>query len=334
MADQFQMGHYMDMLFSDEYIPEDGVDKERATGLQRQPIELWTNMHRSYLATGKSFYKLPQLIYLKLQAVQRKSYKLLVPEHVTIFTGEQHFDAEELDHYSQNRYTPEWNFKKGKYIRQIVGETLENLHDTSRGTKNKRCPWWKKHQGVFPSFKPTNGYTRSQKGFKRSNELWYYGGPIHSLLGPVENYGWSADGLSLQAEVPVPKFVHVVTSSNGDEWLFNGFDATDKGTMWITVAQRGSPSETPKLLFEKAKLNTLGWDYTGYHHLDFYEDGHNHNRVVSIEALIARHGTGAVLTEDDQQSYIRSCVGSSSDGVSASTPDWLRAMMYRLPWDM
>ena len=104
----------MDMLLSDEYIPEDGVDKERATGLQRQLIEFWTNMHRSYLATGTSFYKLPQRICKKLQAVQRKSYKPLVPEHVTVFTGEQQFDAEELDHYSQNRYTLEWNFKGDK----------------------------------------------------------------------------------------------------------------------------------------------------------------------------------------------------------------------------
>ena len=57
----------------------------------------------------------------------------------------------------------------------------------------------------------------------------------------------------------------------------------------------------------------------------------NHNRVVSIEALIARHGEGAVITEEDQQSYDRSSVGRSSDGpsdsVPVSTPVWLRAMM-------
>ena len=103
--------------------------------------------------------------------------------------------------------------------------------------------------------------------------------------------------------------------------------------MWITVASRASRSETPTLLFEKAKLKTLGWDYTAYHHLDWYEDGHNHNRVVSIEALIAGHGEGAVITEEDQQSYDRSSVGRSSDGPSDPVsgrnpvPVWLRAMM-------
>ena len=38
--------------------------------------------------------------------------------------------------------------------------------------------------------------------------------------------------------------------------------------------------------------------------------------TLSIEALIARHGTGAILTEADQQSFDRKTVGSSSDGDS------------------
>ena len=105
------------------------------------------------------------------------------------------------------------------------------------------------------------------------------------------------------------------------------FQATAKGTMWITVAQRSTRDETPQLFFEKAKFDTLGWDYTAYHHMDCYLDGHNHNRVVAIEAFIARHGTGAILTEEDQQSLDRKTIGSSSDGNSASTPEWLRAMM-------
>ena len=88
-------------------------------------------------------------------------------------------------------------------------------------------------------------------------------------MGPVENVGWSAEGLSLQAEVPGPKFQRTMTSANGDEWYFNGFEATARGTMWITVAQRMTRDETPKLFFEKAKFDTLGWDYTAYHHLDF-----------------------------------------------------------------
>ena len=45
-------------------------------------------------------------------------------------------------------------------------------------------------------------------------------------------------------------------------WSFNGFDATEKGTMWITVARRMSSQETPTLLFEEAKLHTLGWNCT------------------------------------------------------------------------
>ena len=110
-------------------------------------------------------------------------------------------------------------------------------------------------------------------------------------------------------------------SANGDEWHFNGFEFTDMGTMWITVAQRMTTDETPRLFFEKAKLNTLGWDYTAYHHLDFYEDWNNHNRVVSIEALIARHGTGAIITEEDQQSYDRKTARSSSGGIPTSTPE-------------
>ena len=79
------------------------------------------------------------------------------------------------------------------------------------------------------------------------------------MYGPVQNVGWSGDGLSLQVEVPVPKFLRTVWSANGDEWKYNGFEVPGKGTMWITVAQRTSVQETPRLLFEKAKWSTLGW---------------------------------------------------------------------------
>ena len=44
--------------------------------------------------------------------------------------------------------------------------------------------------------------------------------------------------MSLQVEVPIAKFVRTVTSANGEPWSFTGFEATDKGTKWITVAKR------------------------------------------------------------------------------------------------
>ena len=163
-----------------------------------------------------------------------------VLEDVAVFTGEQDFDIEDLDSFRQNRFIPEWNFKGGNYIRQIVGETFDDLHDTAKEHSAIRCPWWRKHQGNFPSYKPSRGYSRSQKESRRANELWWYGAPNYSLFGPLQNVGWSADGLSLQAEVPVPKCLRSITSANGETWNFNCFDATDKGTMWITVARRGS----------------------------------------------------------------------------------------------
>ena len=86
LADQFRMGHHMDTLLSDDYIPDECIGRQCADALQKQLIEFWTGMDRSYLATGKSIYRLPARIYRKLQAVQRKSYKLLVPENVTVFT--------------------------------------------------------------------------------------------------------------------------------------------------------------------------------------------------------------------------------------------------------
>ena len=52
----------MDTLLSDEDIPDEGIDRQCATALQKQLIEFWTGMHRFYLATGKSIYKLPQRI--------------------------------------------------------------------------------------------------------------------------------------------------------------------------------------------------------------------------------------------------------------------------------
>ena len=39
LSDQFRMGHYMDHLLSDSYIPDDGVDKECSDKLRSQLIE-------------------------------------------------------------------------------------------------------------------------------------------------------------------------------------------------------------------------------------------------------------------------------------------------------
>ena len=89
-------------------------------------------MHGAYLATGKPRFKLPQRVYRKLQVVQQRSYKPLVPENVSVFTGEQRFDDEDLNWIHQNRNAWEWNFKKGNYIRQIRGETLETLMDPNK----------------------------------------------------------------------------------------------------------------------------------------------------------------------------------------------------------
>ena len=39
LADQFRMGHYMEQLLSDDYIPEYGIDKDLADKLQQQLID-------------------------------------------------------------------------------------------------------------------------------------------------------------------------------------------------------------------------------------------------------------------------------------------------------
>ena len=127
----------------------------------------------------------------------------LVPKDVDIFTGEQDFDLEDLSHVRANRYAPEWNFKKGNYIRQMVGESYEDLHDPAKEHEVVRCPWWRKHQGHFPYYKPSRAYSKTQKCAKRINELWWYGAPTHSLLGPIQNVGWSGDLLALQVEALV-----------------------------------------------------------------------------------------------------------------------------------
>ena len=145
-----------------------------------------------------------------------------------MFTREQQFDTEELDHVLANRYTIEWNFKKGNYIRQLEGSSYEDLHDPAKENEVIRCPWWHKHQGDFPSYKPRRGYSKAQRTAKSTNELWWYGAPKHSLLGPVANAGWSKDLLSYQVEVPIPKFIRAAFSGNGEPWCFNGFEGTDK----------------------------------------------------------------------------------------------------------
>ena len=105
LADQFRMGHCVDQLLSDDYVPDEGVDREQASKLQGQLIDFWTDMHKAYLATGQPRFKLPQRIYAKLQGVQQRSYKPLVPENVSVFIGVQRFDDEDLHWVHQNRNT-------------------------------------------------------------------------------------------------------------------------------------------------------------------------------------------------------------------------------------
>ena len=40
--------------------------------------------------------------------------------------------------------------------------------------------------------------------------------------------------------------------------------------MWITVAKRYNTDDEPWLVMEKANVHTMGWKYTGYHHMDSY----------------------------------------------------------------
>ena len=93
--------------------------------------------------------------------------------------------------------------------------------------------------------------------------------------------------------------------------------------MWITVATRLTAAETPRLLFEKAKIGTFGWNYTGYYNLDYYESGDDHRRVFSVAALIARFGHILLVIEEDNQSFLRGSAGSSS-GEASESPDWLQ----------
>ena len=137
------------------------------------------------------------------------------------------------------------------------------------------------------------------------------------------NAGWSQDLQSYQVEVPVPKFIMTAPDTGGEPWTYNGFEGTEKGTMWITVATRFTAAETPRLLFEKAKIDTLGWNYTGYHDLDYYAPGDDHRRVVSVAALIARFGHITLVTEEDNESFLRGTAGSSS-GEACEAPGWLK----------
>ena len=62
-----------------------------------------------------------------------------VPEGQGVVTGEQTFSIEEFDHIPSNRYVVEWNFKKGNYIRQIMGSSFEDLRDPSEELEVLRC---------------------------------------------------------------------------------------------------------------------------------------------------------------------------------------------------
>ena len=103
LEEQFKIGRHMDIFLSDKYIPDEGVDREHATAVQRHLIEFWTEMHKAYLGTGNKIYKLPFRCYKKLQAVRRKSYVPLVLKDVDVFIGVQDFDLEDLDHVRANR---------------------------------------------------------------------------------------------------------------------------------------------------------------------------------------------------------------------------------------
>ena len=98
----------------------------------------------------------------------------MVHKDVTIFIGEQEFDIDDFDNVRQNRFIPEYNFKRGNYIRQIVGSSYEDLHHPAEEHEVERCPRWRKHQGDFPSNRPRRGYSKALKATKRMNELWWY----------------------------------------------------------------------------------------------------------------------------------------------------------------
>ena len=55
----------------------------------------------------------------------------------------------------------------------------------------------------------------SYKKRVRANLLWWYGGEIFSLYGPVPKGGWSKDKLTYQVEVLLPKIVRVVDDGSG-----------------------------------------------------------------------------------------------------------------------
>ena len=80
-----------------------------------------------------------------------------------------------------------------------------------------------------------------------------YGGEIFSLYGPVLNGCWSKDALVYQVEIPCPKMLRAVVDAEGHTfWTFDGDGGTDKGPMWITVADRADVRQMPQLKFEKA----------------------------------------------------------------------------------
>ena len=206
-------------------------------------------MDQAYRATGDRGYKLPARCWKKLRAVREKSYVPIVPERLGVFTGEHQFSLDELEIVASNRYAIQCNFNKCKYIRRLEGSSFEDLHDPSKAAIVRRCPWWRSHIGDFPSHR--RHLSTAQRKRKRKNSLWWYGGEIHGLCGPVINAGWSADALSFQVEVPCPRFIRTVEATDGTRWTYDGEEGTEKGTMWITVAVRGTVGETSHLKFEK-----------------------------------------------------------------------------------
>ena len=75
------------MMLDDSPIPEQGIDRKCATGIQRAVINFWTQMDKAYQATKNKKVKIPNRCWKKLEAVRRKSYKPIVLEEIQVTTG-------------------------------------------------------------------------------------------------------------------------------------------------------------------------------------------------------------------------------------------------------
>ena len=117
--------------------------------------------------------------------------------------------------------------------------------------------------------------------------------------------------------------VRVVKNADGTYWSLDGEVDTEKGAMWLTVADSTDLGDMQYLRMEKAHVHTYGWNYTGSHHLDVYGLDDNHQRLCSIAALVARFGNMCPITEVDKDGVVREPQGSG-DVPSAANFPWLR----------